>query len=81
MKKNVLGFLAMVLCACSEPVRYEATTERFCRPGEYEDAIPHQTRQRTLLTQMANGGWIYQGAIHNDGINCSVIYFTRAVTR
>ena len=103
MKKNVLGFLAMVLCACSEPVRvsgtpvgttdagardvvvvepeqvrYEATTVEFCRPGEYEfDHERHRALTRQALTEMANEGWEYQGIIHNDGINCSVVYFRR----
>lgn len=63
----------------AEPtIRYEATTTAFCRPSEYEtDFARHRALTRGTLTELANEGWEYQGIIHNDGINCSVVYFRR----
>jgi hypothetical protein len=60
------------------PIRYEAKTSMFCRPSEYEtDFERHRALTRGALTELANEGWEYQGIIHNDGINCSVVYFRR----
>lgn len=60
------------------PVRYEATTRQFCRPDLFGGGFETQrTLTNSTLEEMANDGWVYQGPIHNDGINCLVIYFTR----
>ena len=58
----------------------ESKTVLFCRPEMYSNFDQHNENMRLALNITLNEGWRYAGPLHNDGINCQRVFFTRETT-
>jgi hypothetical protein len=50
--------------------RREAYTYTFCREQTEAD-------RELILNRLLEIGWVYEGPLNNDGLNCSTVLFTR----